>query len=211
MRKRNFDRLDFLIWRLIKYSALVSLYYGLAYFLLLPLLTDAPLSQCWEIFALHTSFSIGVMGIPITLYWLFGGDRFRYRRKLLARRQAALKRREPCKLSIDLGIAEIEPQTKSEPPAEFASRMRRFLAPLKPAKIRDGNSNLWQAEGLQYRLQPPKPASFFRRLLRRIQRADTRTVDSHNPNQATLSTNHENLACSREKSKVALTGLNWAD
>ena len=109
-KTRNVDRLGFLIRRLVILSVLISLYFGVVFFLLLPLLTGTSLSDCWEIFTTYAGAFTGVYGLLLTFFWLLGVDRYRYYRKLQKRRRIANKRREPCKLSIELGIAELSDQ-----------------------------------------------------------------------------------------------------
>ena len=172
MRKktRKVDRLGFLIRRLIILSALTSLYFGVAFFLLLPFLTGTSLSNCWVSFTMFAGASTGAYGLLLTFFWLLGVDRYMYYRKLQKRRRIANKRREPCRLSIELGIAELSDEVTDKPPTAFVPRMKRFLASRKAINIKGRASSLWTAVDLEYQYQPPRPASFFRRLLQRIQR-----------------------------------------
>ena len=169
-KTRNVDRIDFLIRRLIILSALTSLYFGVAFLLLLVLLTGASLSYFWESFAMFAGAFTGAYGLLMTFSWLLGVDRYMYYRKLQERRRIANKRREPCRLSIELGIDELSDQVTDNPPTAFVPRMRRFLATLKAVDIKGRAASLWAAEDLEYQYRPPRPASFFRRLLQRIQR-----------------------------------------
>ena len=169
-KTRNVDRLGFLIRRLVILAALTSLYFSVAFFLLLVLLTGNSLNYFWESFVMYTGASTGAYGLLMTFFWLLGVDRYMYYRKLQKRRRIANKLREPCRLSIELGIAELSDEVTDKPPTAFVPRMRRFLASRKAVNIRGQASSLWAAEDLEYRYHPPKPASFFRRLLQRIQR-----------------------------------------
>ena len=175
-QKQNFDQLGYLVRRLIRLVWLIVVPYGfifLVVFSLIDLLFGvAPSWQTmFEIFTLFGLGFFGCAGLCTTLFWLVGGYRFAHFRQLQARRRAAQKRRAPCRLSLELGFAELDEKVKSQPPSEYRSRMRDFLAAVKSNKIRKPVANLWEADGLRIGFNPPKPASFFRTLLERIKLA----------------------------------------
>lgn len=172
-KRRKFDTVQFLIFRLIKNTIyfLACSAFSIAIAILIP--WELPSGRFWTLMTAMTLGCIGSTGLGISIFWLLGGYRRSYYRKLIKLRRTARRRRRPCQLSIDLGLVELNEQLKNMPPSKFEARMAKYLAAAKEAKAkteRSGSGKLWESDELECGYTPPRPHSFLRRLLNRITR-----------------------------------------
>ena len=178
-QRHRYRKIEFLMHRLLRWGLVTIVPYALLFFVAFPAMNyceGAP--RKWDLnLELFQLFGLGlfsVVGLFTTLFWLFDGYRLTYIKKLNSKRRAAQKKREPCRLSQELGLAEIDEQVKSQPSSDYRLRMRKFLAEATKTKTGNASSKLWEANGLENGFYPPRPASFFRRLLLRIRQAIAR-------------------------------------
>ena len=159
-RKREIDQLRYLVKRIARCFLFLGVYWGVACFVLMGLLCGISYLNCWQTFIGFGGGSIGLFGLCITFNWLAGGFRWKYKRKLLERRRIAHKRRKPCALSIELGLPELEAQANSNTPVAFDKRMVAFLLGVRKLGVLRKPKSLWESDGLQLGVHPPRPVSY---------------------------------------------------